>query len=72
MADMEIEDADGNRVTVTEAHWRRWPQLKETFKPVKRAKASRKKPASKTLRPVADVTTTQVVTNPPTGDEMEK
>ena len=31
---MEIEDANGNRVTVTEAYWRRWPQLAEHFRPV--------------------------------------
>ena len=29
-----LEDANGNRVTVTEAHWRRWPQLAEHFRPV--------------------------------------
>jgi hypothetical protein len=31
---MEIEDANGNRVTVTEAHWRRWPSVRESFRPV--------------------------------------
>jgi hypothetical protein len=31
---IELEDANGNRVTVTEAHWRRWPQLAENFRPV--------------------------------------
>ena len=32
---MELEDADGNRVTVTEAHWRRWEAvLSQTFRPV--------------------------------------
>jgi hypothetical protein len=29
-----LEDANGNRVTVTVAHWRRWPQLAEHFRPV--------------------------------------
>lgn len=72
MADMEIEDAAGNRVTVTEAHWKKYPQLKEKFKPVKRAKTARKKPAPKSLRPVADVTTAPAVTNPPTGDEEKE
>lgn len=55
MAEMQIEDANGIRVTVTEAHWKKYPQLAEKFKPVKRAKATRKKPRTKTLRPVADV-----------------
>lgn len=31
---MQIEDANGNRVTVTEAHWNRWPQLAKVFRPV--------------------------------------
>jgi hypothetical protein len=31
---IELEDANGNRVTVTVAHWRRWPQLSQTFRPV--------------------------------------
>lgn len=31
---IEIEDGRGNRVTVTVAHWRRWPQLAQTFRPV--------------------------------------
>lgn len=31
---IEIEDEHGNRVTVTEAHWRRWPSVRETFRPV--------------------------------------
>lgn len=31
---IEIEDADGNRVTVTVAHWRRWPSVREIFRPV--------------------------------------
>jgi hypothetical protein len=32
---IEIEDANGNRVTVTEAHWRRWKAaLSKTFRPV--------------------------------------
>lgn len=32
---IEIQDDKGNKVTVTVAHWNRWPQLAETFKPVK-------------------------------------
>jgi hypothetical protein len=31
---MEIEDANGNRVTVAEAYWRRWPSVRENFRPV--------------------------------------
>jgi hypothetical protein len=31
---IELEDANGNRVTVTVAHWRRWPRLAESFRPV--------------------------------------
>lgn len=31
---IEIEDAGGNRVTVTLAHWRRWPSVRENFRPV--------------------------------------
>jgi hypothetical protein len=32
---IEIEDTHGNRVTVTEAHWRRWKAaLSKTFRPV--------------------------------------
>lgn len=32
---MEIEDAQGNRVTVTEAHWKRWQKaLEQHFRPV--------------------------------------
>jgi hypothetical protein len=32
---MELEDANGNRVTVTEAHWKRWETtLTKTFRPV--------------------------------------
>lgn len=30
-----LEDSRGNRVTVTEAHWRRWnASLSKTFRPV--------------------------------------
>jgi len=31
---IELEDEDGNRVTVTLAHYRRWPSVRETFRPV--------------------------------------
>lgn len=53
---MEIEDANGNRVTVTEAHWRRWrTELEKTFRPV----AEKKKGAT-------------VPAEPPTGDKTEE
>lgn len=53
---LEIEDDKGNRVTVTRAHWVRWPQLAQHFRPVSENKAT---------PPVA-------VTEAPTGDnEME-
>lgn len=31
---IEVEDVDGNRSWVTVAHWRRWPSVRETFRPV--------------------------------------
>lgn len=31
---MLIEDENGNRTTVTRAHWDRWPSVRETFRPV--------------------------------------
>jgi hypothetical protein len=31
---IELEDERGDRVTVTVAHWQRWPQLAEHFRPV--------------------------------------
>lgn len=31
---IEIEDVNGHRVVVTEAHWRRWPSVRENFRPV--------------------------------------
>lgn len=51
--DIEIEDADGHKVTVTLAHWNRYPQLHESFRPVAEKKA----------------TSPVVVTPAPTGDE---
>lgn len=39
---IEIEDKDGNRVTVTVGHWRRWPSVRETFRPVAESKETTK------------------------------
>lgn len=52
---IEIEDEYGNRVVVTEAHWRRWPQLASVFRPVAGSKE-----------------TTEVVVEPPTGDNEKE
>lgn len=50
---MEIEDANGNRVTVTEAHWRRWEAvLTKTFRPV----AETQDPTGSTEPPTGDQT----------------
>jgi len=34
MDSIEIEDANGHRVTVAVSYWRRWPSVRETFRPV--------------------------------------
>jgi hypothetical protein len=53
---MDIEDAQGNRVTVPDAHWRRWQSaLRQNFRPV----AEKKKDAT-------------VSAEPPTGDKTEE
>lgn len=38
--DIEIEDAKGRKVTVTRAHWNRYPQLHESFRPVSEKKTT--------------------------------
>ena len=53
---IQIEDAKGNKVTVTLAHWRRYPQLANTFRPVSE---------KKTTAPVA-------ATPAPTGDQNKE
>jgi len=37
---IELIDGDGNKFTVTEAHWNRYPQLAETFRPVAEKKTT--------------------------------
>lgn len=34
MSLVEIEDKGGNRVSVPVSYWRRWPSVRETFRPV--------------------------------------
>ena len=47
MADdlIEIEDAEGRKVTVSRAHWNRYPQLAESFRPAVKVKP-KPKPAA--------------------------
>lgn len=54
--EIEIEDDKGRKVTVTLAHWNRYPQLHDSFRPVSEKKA----------------TVPVVVTPAPTGDENKE
>lgn len=54
--EIELEDDKGRKVTVTRAHWLRWPQLAKSFRPVSE---------KKTTTPVA-------VNPAPTGDEFKE
>jgi|GEM_PF-4700359 len=57
---MEVQDKHGNRVEITEAHYARWPSVREAFRPV---------PVKAT--PVVVETVTPVATYTPTGDKKE-
>ena len=57
---MEVQDAHGNRVTVSQEHYDRWPDVRAKFRPV---------PVKAT--PVVVETVTPVATYTPTGDKKK-
>ena len=57
---MEVEDIHGNRVEITEAHYARWPSVREAFRPV---------PVKAT--PVVVEKVAPAATHTPTGDKKE-